>query len=103
MVIVTLGEVVMSPPSLTLTSALAPPGRTGRYMGVYGFFVTAGWSLGPLYGGFFLDHCEHNFALAWVLISSLALLSSLGYLAFGRFLPSKFNHKEASAHQAQSP
>ena len=95
-IIVTLGEIAMSPPSLTLTSRLAPEGRMGRYMGIHGFFVTAGWSLGPLYGGFFLDRFVSSPALAWLMISSLALVSACGYLMFGRRLPNQFNRKEQS-------
>jgi MFS family permease len=91
---ITIGEVVMSPPSLTLTSKLAPEGRMGRYMGVFGFFMTAGWSLGPLYGGFFLDHFGDNPAAAWLMISSLALLSGLGYIWYGRVLPDKYNRND---------
>jgi MFS family permease len=87
-VIVTLGEISMSPPSLTLLSRLAPDGRMGRYMGIYGIFMAAGWSLGPVYGGLLLDMFGENPTLAWVLISSLAALSGLGYLfsrrAFGK-------------------
>ncbi len=79
-VIVTMGEIAMSPPSLTLLSRLAPDGRMGRYMGIYGVFMAAGWSLGPLYGGFALDMFSSNPALAWALISSLAAFSGLGYL-----------------------
>ncbi len=86
-VIVTLGEITMSPPSLALTSRLAPRGKMGRYMGVFGFFVASGWSLGPLYGGVILDHFGHNPAMAWMLISSLAILSGTGYVALGRRLP----------------
>jgi MFS family permease len=89
--IVTLGEVVMSPPSVTLISRLAPEGRMGRYMGVYGFFVTAGWSFGPLYGGFFLDRFATQPELAWVLISSLAVVAAVGYVWFGRRLEGHFN------------
>ncbi|MFZ5980248.1 MAG: MDR family MFS transporter [Candidatus Zixiibacteriota bacterium] len=95
-VIISMGEVFMSPPSLTLTSRLAPEGRIGRYMGVHGFFVTAGWSLGPLYGGVFLDYLGNTPALAWLVISSLALFSGIGYIAFGRYLPERFNRKELS-------
>jgi len=91
---VSVGEVIMSPPSLTLTSKLAPQGRMGRYMGVYGFFVTAGWSLGPLYGGFFLDHFGDRPVVAWLMISSVALLSGLGYIWFGKVLPDKYNRDE---------
>ncbi|MBI5266276.1 MAG: MFS transporter, partial [candidate division Zixibacteria bacterium] len=90
-VIVTLGEVTMSPPGLTLTSRLAPEGRTGRYMGIRGFFETVGWSLGPMYGGFFLDSLGHKPIAAWMAISSLALVAAAGYFLFGRYLPKRFN------------
>lgn len=79
-VIVTMGEIAMSPPSLTLLSRLAPDGRMGRYMGIYGVFMAAGWSLGPLYGGLALDLFSDEPALAWAMISSLAALSGIGYL-----------------------
>jgi MFS family permease len=92
--VVSLGEVVMSPPGLTLTSHLAPKGRVGRYMGVRGFFETAGWSLGPLYGGIFLDKFAQQPAVAWLLISSLALVAGVGYLIYGRILPRKYNIME---------
>lgn len=91
--VVTTGEIVMSPASLTLTSRLAPEGRTGRYMGINGFFVTAGWSLGPLWGGWILDILGSNQAVAWLCISSLALVSTIGYRLFGRALPAEINEK----------
>lgn len=85
--VVTLGEIIVSPPSMTLTSRLAPPERMGRYMGIYSFFLSAGWSLGPLYGGFFLDKYADNSPLAWMLISSLALVSMVGYSVLRKKLP----------------
>ncbi|UCG62701.1 MAG: MFS transporter [Candidatus Zixiibacteriota bacterium] len=94
MIVVTMGEIFMSPPSLTLTSRLAPEGRMGRYMGIFGFFVAAGWSFGPLYGGVILDHFGGNAPVAWALISSLAILSGVGYMLFRRILPERFNIKE---------
>lgn len=93
--IVTLGEITMSPPSLTLTSRMSPRGRTGRYMGIYGFVTAAGWSFGPLYGGLILDHLAHDTpALAWMVISSLALLSALGYYFFQKRLSEKIDRPE---------
>lgn len=86
-VIVTTGEMIMSPPALTLASRMAPEGRMGRYMGIFGFFTTAGWSFGPLYGGFFLDHFADSPELAWLFISSLALMAALGYVWFRRIIP----------------
>jgi MFS family permease len=94
MVVVTTGEMIMSPPSLALTSRLAPPGRMGRYMGIYGFFVASGWSFGPLYGGVILDHLGKQPVLAWIIISSLALPSALGYWIMNRKLPAKYNFKD---------
>ncbi len=98
--IVTTGEIIMSPPSLTLTSRLAPEGHSGRYMGVYGFFVTAGWSLGPLWGGTILDHLGGHPGAAWLLIASMAVISSVGYLWFGRRLPARFNGKDTALGEA---
>ena len=90
-VVVTSGEIIMSPPSLTLTSRLAPEGRSGRYMGIYGFCSTAGWSLGPLLGGIVLDRLGDSPALAWLSLSSLAIVSGVGYLWFGRRLPAQYD------------
>jgi MFS family permease len=89
--VVTAGEMFVSPPSLTLTSRLAPAGRMGRYMGVFGLFLTAGWSFGPVYGGTILDRFAYSPALAWIVIASLAGLSGAGYLVFTRRLPDVFN------------
>jgi len=93
--VVTIGEIIMSPASLALTSRLAPEGRIGRYMGIYGFFVTAGWSLGPLWGGSLLDLLKHHHAFAWLSIASLALVSTIGYFSFGRNLPAWLNQRES--------
>lgn len=91
MVIITTGEICMSPPSLALTSRLAPQGRIGRYMGVFGLSVSSGWSLGPVYGGLILDNFGHHHALAWAIISSPALVSALGYLWLTKKLPDSYN------------
>ncbi|MFQ5500104.1 MAG: MDR family MFS transporter [Candidatus Zixiibacteriota bacterium] len=95
-IVITLGEVAMSPPSLSLTARLAPKGRMGRYMGVYGFFVASGWSLGPLYGGLVLEQFSRNYEIAWMLISSLALVSMAGYFMMARRLPAELNAGEGA-------
>ncbi len=89
--VVTIGEILISPPSMALTSGLAPHGRMGQYMGVFGFFLTSGWSLGPVYGGLVLDQFAANPAVAWIIISSLAALSGIGYLLFATILPERFS------------
>ena len=93
-IIITFGEMVMSPPSLALTSKMAPEGRMGRYMGIFGFFVASGWSFGPLYGGFILESFGHSPIVAWMLISFLGLISCVGYLILSKQLPNKFNYRD---------
>lgn len=89
--LLSLGEVAMSPPTLSLTSRLAPAGRMGRYMGLYSLFVMAGWSSGPLFGGIVLDLLPGRYALSWTLIGSVAWIAGLGYLIFSRGLMDRVN------------
>jgi MFS family permease len=90
-IISTCGEMTMSPASMTLTSRLAPEREMGRYMGVYGFFMAGGWSLGPLWGNWILDRLSDQPELAWLLIASLALIAALSFVWFGRRLPDEYN------------
>jgi hypothetical protein len=46
-----------------------------------------------VYGGFVLDHLAANPAVAWMVISSLAALSGMGYLLFARILPESINRR----------
>lgn len=89
--IVTMGEIFISPPALAIAANLAPKGRTGRYMGIYGFAVTAGWSMGPLLGSVLLDLFKPNFIYSWGIIGFLALLTSIGFFRMTRFIPVHLN------------
>lgn len=91
MVIITLAEIIVSPPSVTMVANLSPPGRYGRYMGLFGFFQTAGWSLGPTLGGALLDAFANQTVIMWSLISLLALIASVLYINFGRKLLPEVN------------
>ena len=93
-VILTIGEMFMSPPSLALTSQLAPEGRMGRYMGIFSFFVSAGWSFGPMYGGFLLEHFSEQPIIAWMSISSIGIIAGVGYILFAKRLPAHLNIKD---------
>lgn len=90
--IVTIAEITMSPPSLALASRMAPKGRMGRYMGLYGFVTAAGWSFGPLYGGVILDHLAHDSPIAaWITISSFAIVAAIGYYILRRKIGMKLD------------
>ena len=94
MVIITAGENCISPPALALTANLAPEGRTGRYMGIYGFAVTFGWSLGPLIGGTLLDWFKPNYIFAWGIISLLAIISAMGFRSISKLIPVNVNRPD---------
>jgi MFS family permease len=44
----TFGEMVWVPTSQALTTELAPPGRTGAYLGAYSGAVSVAFAVGPL-------------------------------------------------------
>jgi len=91
MTIITIGENCISPPALSLTANLAPEGRIGRYMGIYGFAVTFGWSLGPLIGATLLDWTKPHYVYAWGIISLLAVISAVGFKLISYQVPDKAN------------
>lgn len=93
MVVITMGEVVMAPASMAITSKLATVGHTGRYMGIYGLFVTAGWAIGPLYGGVMLDLFSGQPQIGWPLTASLALVAAIAYFIVRK----RFERKLVSA------
>lgn len=87
MIVITTGEMIVSPPVLTLVANLSGPGRYGRYMGLFGFFQTAGWSLGPTVGGILLDVFVNRPLIMWLIIGFMAFISSVLYRNFGKRLP----------------
>jgi len=96
MIIITTAELFVSPPALAITANLAPEGRTGRYMGIYGFAVTAGWSLGPLLGCLLLDYFKPHFVNFWGIIAVLALVAAAGYYFLTKKIPAEMNIRRNS-------
>nr|MBN2277045.1 MFS transporter [candidate division Zixibacteria bacterium] len=92
--VLTIGENFISPPALAITANLAPPGRIGRFMGIYGFSVTAGWSLGPLLGGLLLDLAKPDFIYSWGFVSILALVAAAGFGNLTRRIPKSLNLRQ---------
>lgn len=90
-VVITTAENFVSPPALTISANLAPEGKIGRYMGIYGFAVTAGWSLGPLLGGILLDWAKPHFIYMWAVIACLSLLAGLGFGLAAKRIPPELN------------
>ena len=87
MVVVSFGEVMVSPGIQALGVNLAPRGRTGRYAGVSGFALTVGHAGGPLLGGLGIEHLAPTRPyLPWLLVGLLSCLAGLGFFSLRKRL-----------------
>lgn len=85
MVVLTLGEIVVSPRMPTLTAELAPANLVGRYIGFQGLCFTGGQALAPLLGGAGLQHLSPRWTPApWLIIGALGAAAAAGFSRFGR-------------------
>lgn len=86
-VVVTFGEIAVSPGMQALGANMAPRAEKGRYLGIQGLFQQVGSSTGILIGsnaiGFISPHFQQG---PWFIIAALAVTSSLGFLSLGRRL-----------------
>jgi MFS family permease len=95
MIVITMGEIITIPPALTLVTNLSPAGAYGRYMGMFGFFQTGGWSFGPTVGGILLDLFPTRPLFTWGFIGGIALTAAALYLRFGRQLSDLVNSESS--------
>jgi MFS family permease len=81
-VVITTGEMIMSPTSQSLVANLAPPANVGRYMGVFGLARSTGWALGPFIGGLAMETAVFaaNPQLMWGFIVSVGLVGAAGFV-----------------------
>ncbi len=87
MVVITLGELAVSPGMQAMGANMAPPSAKGRYLGVHGVFEQVGKSAGILAGsnaiGFISPHFREG---PWFIVAAVAVVSCLGFLSLGRRL-----------------
>jgi MFS family permease len=84
MAIITAGEIIHSPVTLSVIGELSPQDQRGRYMGLFGLSETIGMSMGPLAGGLLLDAFPSDMRLVWAPIASVALIAAIGYYWWAR-------------------
>ncbi|MDV2990036.1 MAG: MFS transporter [Dehalogenimonas sp.] len=83
--IITIGEVIFSPVSMTVVGELSPVSLRGRYQGFYGLAETLGISLGPTLGGALLDTTAPDGRIAvWGPIAGLILISGFAFYIWGK-------------------
>jgi MFS family permease len=76
-VIITIGEMLVSPVGQALAAQFAPEDMRGRYMAVYGFSWVIPTAIGPLLAGLIMDNIDPH----WVWFSA----GLLGVVAAGAF------------------
>ena len=79
MAIITAGEIIHSPITLSVIGELSPEDQKGRYMGLFGLSQTVGIAIGPLIGGVLIDAFPLDPELVWAPIASIALIAAIGY------------------------
>ena len=92
MTLVTVAEIAVMPACMTMVANMASEKHRGRYMGTFSLVHSLGWALGPLMGGFLLDLFPAQPIIVWSGISSLALVSAVGYQWLGTKLPLSVDH-----------
>lgn len=82
MVIITIGEMVVSPVSQALVAGFAPEDMRGRYMAVSGFSWGIPFAIGPYLAGLIIDGPKPH--LLWYAAGFVGILSTIGFLALHR-------------------
>jgi len=82
MVILTVGEMVVSPVQQALVASFAPEEMRGRYMAVSGFSWGIPFAIGPYLAGRIIDGPSPH--LLWYAAGFVGILSTLGFLALHR-------------------
>jgi MFS family permease len=82
MVVITIGEMVVSPVQQSMVARFAPEAMRGRYMAVSGLSWSLSFMVGPYMAGLILDSPNPN--LLWVLCGFIGLLATLGFAALNK-------------------
>lgn len=79
MVIITIGEMLVSPVSQSIVARLAPEAMRGRYMAAYGFSWIIPSAIGPLLAGLVMDNLDPRWV--WYAAGLVGFVAALAYFA----------------------
>lgn len=82
MIIITIGEMVVSPFQQSLVASFAPEHMRGRYMAVSGLSWSISFTVGPYFAGLLLDSA--NPSLLWVFCGLVGILATLGFVVLNK-------------------
>jgi MFS family permease len=82
MLIITVGEMVVSPFQQSLVASFAPEDMRGRYMAVSGLSWSISFTVGPYLAGLLLDSASPN--LLWAFCGIVGILATLGFVLLNK-------------------
>ncbi|MGE5463391.1 MAG: MDR family MFS transporter [Syntrophothermus sp.] len=85
MIIITIGEMVVSPFQQSIVAGFAPEQMRGRYMAVSGLSWSISFTVGPYFAGLLLDSSNPN--LLWAFCGLIGVLASVGYVLLNKAHP----------------
>ena len=82
MIVITIGEMVVTPFQQSLVASFAPEHMRGRYMAVSGLSWSISFTVGPYFAGLILDGA--NPALLWAFCGLVGTLATIGFVVLNR-------------------
>lgn len=100
MVIITVGEMIVTPIAQAIAARLAPRHMRGRYLAMYGFSWAIPSAIGPLAAGLIMDNANPN--LVWYAAGILGLVATGAFGLLHYRLGPRLSTQESAAHLANS-
>jgi MFS family permease len=91
MFVISVGELISSPPSMNIVARMASPENRGRYMGFSGVIGNTGSAVGPFIGGFLMDAFRGEIQVMWLVMGFIALVCVGGFLLLRSKVPSEID------------
>ena len=82
MVIITIGEMIVSPFQQSVVANFAPEEMRGRYMAVSSLSWSVAFTIGPYFAGLILD--SSNPSVLWILCGAIGILATLGFVVLNK-------------------
>jgi MFS family permease len=82
MIVITVGEMVVSPFQQSMVASFAPEHMRGRYMAVSGLSWSISFTIGPYFAGLILDSASPG--LLWAFCGLIGTLATIGFVVLNK-------------------